>query len=151
LRAERGTACKRYEAQRGDDGGQARAHRGGLSRWGRNAPGLDPQDAVCPQLPPASSRELIPHNARRVEVGTDFEQIERTCAFAFPADDSESATKELLGQLQWLADLGIDTVIGRLDGDDPRAATERLARHVIPLAAAIEGRRSSGSAPERLQ
>ncbi len=85
------------------------------------------------------------------EVGTDFERIERTCAFAFPADDSDSATKELLGQLQWLADLGIDTVIGRLDGDDPRAATERLARHVIPLAAAIEGRRSSGSAPERLQ
>jgi F420-dependent oxidoreductase-like protein len=74
-------------------------------------------------------------------VGTDFEAIERTCAFAFPADDSDSATKELLGRLQWLADLGIDTVIGRLDGDDPRAATERLAREVIPAATAIEAGR----------
>jgi F420-dependent oxidoreductase-like protein len=73
--------------------------------------------------------------------GTDFDRIERTCAFAFSADDSDSATKELLGQLQWLADLGIDTVIGRLDGDDPRAATERLARHIIPAATAIKSRR----------
>jgi F420-dependent oxidoreductase-like protein len=72
--------------------------------------------------------------------GTDFDRIERTCAFAFPADDSDSATKELLGQLQWLADLGIDTVIGRLDGDDPRAAAERIARQVIAAATAIESR-----------
>jgi alkanesulfonate monooxygenase SsuD/methylene tetrahydromethanopterin reductase-like flavin-dependent oxidoreductase (luciferase family) len=74
-------------------------------------------------------------------MGTDFESIERTCAFAFPVDDGDSAIKELLGQLQWLADLGIETVIGRLDGDDPRAATARLARHVIPAATAIEARR----------
>jgi len=74
--------------------------------------------------------------------GTDFEAIERTCAYAFPADGSDAATKELLGRLQWLADLGIDTVIGRLDGDDPRAATEALVRHVVPAATAIEARRS---------
>ncbi|MDQ1368049.1 MAG: hypothetical protein QOF20_402, partial [Acidimicrobiaceae bacterium] len=27
---------------------------------------------------------------------------------------------------------GIDTVIGRLDGDDPRTTIEHLARHVLP-------------------
>jgi hypothetical protein len=73
--------------------------------------------------------------------GTNFERIERTCAFAFPAGDGDPATKELLGQLQWLADLGIDTVIGRLDGDDPCAATEQLARSVVPAALEIESRR----------
>jgi F420-dependent oxidoreductase-like protein len=75
------------------------------------------------------------------QAGTDFERIERTCAFAFAPDDGGAATKELLGQLQWLAGLGIDTVIGRLDGDDPRTTVELLARHVVPAAAEIDSRR----------
>jgi alkanesulfonate monooxygenase SsuD/methylene tetrahydromethanopterin reductase-like flavin-dependent oxidoreductase (luciferase family) len=73
--------------------------------------------------------------------GTDFERIERTCAFAFAPDDGGTATEELLEQLQWLAGLGIDTVIGRLDGDDPRATIERMARHVVPAASELESRR----------
>src|SRR4029450_6391257 len=39
------------------------------------------------------------------DAGTDFDRIERTCAFAFTADDGGPATRELLGQLEWLAGL----------------------------------------------
>jgi hypothetical protein len=66
------------------------------------------------------------------DAGTDFERIERTCAFAFPPDDGRVATDELIDQLSWLAALGIDTVIGRLDGDDRRANVEHLACRVVP-------------------
>lgn len=70
--------------------------------------------------------------------GTDFGAIERTCAFAFAADDGGPVTGELLGRLSWLADLGIHTVIGRIDGDDPRRAIEMLGRHVVPAASELE-------------
>jgi F420-dependent oxidoreductase-like protein len=70
--------------------------------------------------------------------GTDFDRIERTCAYAFVADAGGPATNALLGQLSWLAGLGIQTVIGRVEGDDPRRAVELLARHVIPAAADFE-------------
>jgi ketosteroid isomerase-like protein len=68
------------------------------------------------------------------EAGTDFERIERTCAFAFEPDDGGPATKQLIDNLGWLADLGIDTIVGRVDGDDPRTTIERLARHLVPAA-----------------
>src|SRR2546425_2836995 len=64
--------------------------------------------------------------------GTDYDRIERTCAFASNPDDDGPHTKELIDQLRWLAGLGVDTVIGRIDGDDPRSTIERLARHVVP-------------------
>jgi hypothetical protein len=66
--------------------------------------------------------------------GTDYDRIERTCAFAFNSDDGGPAARELVEQLRWLAQLGIETVIGRIDGDDPRPAIDRLARHVMPAA-----------------
>ena len=72
------------------------------------------------------------------EAGTDFDRIERTAAFAFDPDDGGTRTAELLGQLRWLAGLGIDPVVGRVDGADPRAAVERLTRHVVPAANGIE-------------
>ena len=71
---------------------------------------------------------------------TDFDRIERTCAFAFAPDDGGPACAEIIDQLRWLAGLGIETVIGRVDGDDPRPPIERLARHVLPLAAELETR-----------
>jgi F420-dependent oxidoreductase-like protein len=70
--------------------------------------------------------------------GTDFGHIERTCAFAFDADDGGPATRQLLDQLRWLAGLGIETVIGRVEGDDPRRGLELLGRHVITPAAELE-------------
>jgi F420-dependent oxidoreductase-like protein len=75
------------------------------------------------------------------EAGTDFDRIERTCAYAVRADDGGTATRELLGQLQWLAGLGIYTVILRVDGLEQRRPLELLARDVVPVAADMAGRR----------
>jgi F420-dependent oxidoreductase-like protein len=82
----------------------------------------------------------IPHKLAVLQghcdaAGTDFDRIERTCASAFNPDDGGSGAKELVDQLRRLADLGVDTVIGRLDGDDPRSTIERLAHHVVPAVA----------------
>jgi F420-dependent oxidoreductase-like protein len=79
----------------------------------------------------------IPHKLAVLQghcdaAGTDYDRIERTCAFAFDPDDDGPRTKELIDQLRGLAGLGVDTVIGRVDGDDPRSTVERLARHVVP-------------------
>jgi F420-dependent oxidoreductase-like protein len=87
----------------------------------------------------------IPHKlnvlARHCDTaGTDFDRIERTCAFAFRVDDGP-AIRNLIGQLRWLAGLGIDTVIGRVDGVEQRTPLELLARHVVPVAAQLEARR----------
>jgi F420-dependent oxidoreductase-like protein len=71
------------------------------------------------------------------QAGREYEQIERTCAFAFASDDGGPATKELIDKLTWLGQLGIETVIGRVDGDDPRPTIERLTRHVAPSAAEL--------------
>ena len=79
------------------------------------------------------------------DAGTDFDRIERTCAFAFTADDGGPATRELLERLQWLSGLGIETVIGRVEGDDPRAAIELLGRHVVPAAAEMEAKALSAT------
>jgi F420-dependent oxidoreductase-like protein len=65
--------------------------------------------------------------------GTDFDRIERTCAYAFDVDDGGPATRELIGQLQWLAELGVDTVIGRVEGLEQRTPVEWLAGHVVPV------------------
>jgi F420-dependent oxidoreductase-like protein len=69
--------------------------------------------------------------------GTDPDRIEVTVGYAFTADDGGPATRELLDQLRWLAGLGVDTVIGRVEGLERRTPIEQLARHVIPAAAEL--------------
>jgi alkanesulfonate monooxygenase SsuD/methylene tetrahydromethanopterin reductase-like flavin-dependent oxidoreductase (luciferase family) len=68
------------------------------------------------------------------EAGTDADRIEVTCAYAFSADGGD----DLVDQLRWLAGLGVETVIGRLDGDDPRPVVDHLGRHVVPAVAELE-------------
>ncbi len=69
--------------------------------------------------------------------GTDPDRIEVTVGYAFTADDGGPATRELLDQLRWLAGLGVDTVIGRVEGLERRTPIEQLARHVVPAAAEL--------------
>jgi F420-dependent oxidoreductase-like protein len=66
------------------------------------------------------------------DAGTDFDRIERTCAFAFDVDDDGPKVVELLARLEWLADLGVETVIGRVEGLEQRTPLEHLVRHVVP-------------------
>jgi F420-dependent oxidoreductase-like protein len=91
-------------------------------------------DACSLRPSPAIPAKLDVLRRHCEDAGTDYERIERTCAFAFAPDNSGPATRELIEQLRWLAGLGIQTVIGRLEGDDPRGTIERLARHVVPVA-----------------
>ena len=74
------------------------------------------------------------------DAGTDFDRIERTCAYAFAPDDGGPASAALIEQLQGLAAAGIQTVIGRVEGDDPRPGIEHLGRHIVPAVAEQEVR-----------
>jgi F420-dependent oxidoreductase-like protein len=44
--------------------------------------------------------------------GRDYNAIEKTCAFAFDVGEDGSKVGELIGQLRWLASMGIQTVLG---------------------------------------
>ena len=75
------------------------------------------------------------------EAGTDYDRIERTCAYAFDVDDGGPRTAALLESLAGLAEAGIDTVIGRVVGVEARAPVEHLVKHVVPAAAEMASRR----------
>ena len=46
------------------------------------------------------------------EEGTDYESIEKTCAFRFDVGQRGEKVDELIDQLRWLSGMGIETVIG---------------------------------------
>jgi alkanesulfonate monooxygenase SsuD/methylene tetrahydromethanopterin reductase-like flavin-dependent oxidoreductase (luciferase family) len=69
------------------------------------------------------------------EAGTDFDRIEKTCAYAFDVDDDGPKVVQLVEQLERLAATGIETVIGRVEGLERRAPLEHLVRHVVPRVA----------------
>ncbi|MGV9837129.1 LLM class flavin-dependent oxidoreductase [Nocardia niigatensis] len=70
-----------------------------------------------------------------VEIGRDPREIRKSCVFAFDPGPSGGGVSQVLGQLKWLADMGIDLVIGRVAGVDDLAALEVLGREVIPAVA----------------
>ena len=67
--------------------------------------------------------------------GRDYDSIEKTCAFAFDVGEDGSKARELIGQLRWLADMGIETVIGFVPNVDRITPLEVLGREVIPAVA----------------
>src|SRR5215203_6869017 len=44
--------------------------------------------------------------------GRDYGSIEKTCAFAFDVGEGGEKVEEVVGQLRWLAGMGVETVIG---------------------------------------
>ena len=66
----------------------------------------------------------------------DYEAIEKTCPFAFDVGEGGEKVGELLGQLHWLAGMGIQTVIGFVPHVDRITPLEILGREVIP---AVDG------------
>ena len=67
--------------------------------------------------------------------GRDYEDIEKTCAFAFDVGESGEKVEELIGQLRWLSGMGIETVIGFVPGVDRITPLEIIGRDVIPAVA----------------
>jgi F420-dependent oxidoreductase-like protein len=67
--------------------------------------------------------------------GRDYEEIEKTCMFAFDVGEGGEKAGELIGHLRWLADMGIETVIGMVPNVDEISPLETIGREVIPAAA----------------
>jgi alkanesulfonate monooxygenase SsuD/methylene tetrahydromethanopterin reductase-like flavin-dependent oxidoreductase (luciferase family) len=64
--------------------------------------------------------------------GRDYDAIEKTCMFAFDTGEDGSKVDELIGQLRWLASMGIETVIGVVPNIDAITPLELIGRRVIP-------------------
>ncbi len=67
--------------------------------------------------------------------GRDYGEIEKTCAFAFDVGEGGEKADELVGQLRWLAGMGVETVIGFVPRVDRIAPLETIGRDVIPAVA----------------
>lgn len=88
-------------------------------------------------LPPMPE---IPHKLevlrRECEAaGRDYDAIEKTAAFRFDVGADGSKVEELVGQLRWLAGMGIQTVFGWVIDADRIAPIEVMGREVIPAVA----------------
>lgn len=67
--------------------------------------------------------------------GRDYDAIEKTCAFAFDVGEDGSKVGELIGQLRWLAGMGIQTVLGVVPQIYQITPLEIIGREVIPAVA----------------
>jgi alkanesulfonate monooxygenase SsuD/methylene tetrahydromethanopterin reductase-like flavin-dependent oxidoreductase (luciferase family) len=67
--------------------------------------------------------------------GRDDSAIEKTCMFAFDAGEYGSKVSELIGQLRWLAGMGIQTVLGVVPHVYRIEPLEIIGREVIPAVA----------------
>ena len=67
--------------------------------------------------------------------GRDYNTIEKTCMFAFDVGEDGSKVGELIGQLRWLAGMGIQTVLGVVPQVYRIKPLEVIGREVIPAVA----------------
>jgi F420-dependent oxidoreductase-like protein len=67
--------------------------------------------------------------------GRDYEEIEKTCAFAFDVGERGEKADELVGQLRWLGGMGVETVIGVVPRVDKVTPLEIIGSEVIPAVA----------------
>jgi len=67
------------------------------------------------------------------EEGRDYNAIEKTSPFAFDVGENGEKSDELLGQLRWLASVGIETVIGMVPRIQQIKPLELLGQKVIPV------------------
>lgn len=84
-----------------------------------------------PELP--RKLELLRHLCD--EGGRDYDAIEKTVPFGFDVGEDGEKAGEIVEQLRWLADLGVETVIGWVVGVDRMTPIEIMSREVIPAAA----------------
>ncbi|HEX9043526.1 MAG TPA: TIGR03560 family F420-dependent LLM class oxidoreductase [Candidatus Limnocylindrales bacterium] len=75
------------------------------------------------------------------EAGRDYAAIEKTVPFGFDVGEHGEKVGELMGRLEWLAGMGIETVFGWVVGVDRITPLEIMGREVIPAASEL-GRRS---------
>ena len=71
------------------------------------------------------------------EAGRDYDSIEKTVPFGFDVGERGEKVGEIIERLQWLASLGVDTVIGWVVGVDRITPLEVMSRDVLPVAAEL--------------
>ena len=64
--------------------------------------------------------------------GTDYESIEKTCAFRFDVGRRGEKVEEMLDQLRWLSGMGIETVIGFVPNVDAISPLETIGSEIVP-------------------
>lgn len=69
--------------------------------------------------------------------GRDYNAIEKTAPFFFDVGEGGEKVGELVGKLQWLGSMGIETVFGWVVGVDRIKPIEIMGREVIPAVAAF--------------
>jgi F420-dependent oxidoreductase-like protein len=67
--------------------------------------------------------------------GRDYDEIEKTCAFAFDVGEGGEKAGELIEQLRWLSGMGVETVIGVVPKVDRITPLEIIGREVVPAVA----------------
>lgn len=93
---------------------------------------------ACSLLPSPEIPSKLDVLRRHCEAeGRDYHSIEKTCAFAFDAGEDGSKAGELIGQLRWLAGMGIETVLGFVPYVHRVTLLEVIGREVIPAVAEL--------------
>jgi F420-dependent oxidoreductase-like protein len=67
----------------------------------------------------------------------DYDAIEKTAPFFFDVGEDGSKVGELVGKLQWLGGMGIETVFGWVVGVDRLKPMEIMQREVFPAVASL--------------
>lgn len=67
------------------------------------------------------------------EAGRDYDAIEKTAPFGFDVGERGEKVGELIGRLEWLAGMGIETVFGWVVGVERIGPLEIMGREVIPV------------------
>jgi F420-dependent oxidoreductase-like protein len=69
--------------------------------------------------------------------GREYGEIEKTCAFAFDVGEHGEKVDELVGQLRWLAGMGMETVIGMVPGVDRITPLKIIGHEVVPAVSGL--------------
>lgn len=69
--------------------------------------------------------------------GRDYTTIEKTCMFAFDVGEDGARVGDLIGQLRWLAGMGMQTVLGVVPQIFQIAPLEIICREVLPAVAGL--------------
>lgn len=77
-------------------------------------------------------------------VGRDYNQIEKTAIFQFDVGERGGKVDDLVGQLHWLAGMGIETVIGSVKDVWRIEPLEIIGERVIPAVAELRATATPG-------
>jgi F420-dependent oxidoreductase-like protein len=86
---------------------------------------------ATPQLP----HKLAVLRAHCEAEGRDYDEIEKTCMFSFDVGDQGEKVGKVIGQLRWLAGMGVQRAIGSVKDVSRLRQLEIIGEKVIPAVA----------------